>query len=149
MSRATRVVMIGGGAAGTLTAIHLLRRAPARVRVTVVEPRETMGQGVAFGTPDAWHRLNVPAITMTGVPDDPDGFRAFAGVAPDAFPPRRVFGEYLAALLRDARASSPATFDHVQGRAARIRDGEGTEDGALVVELVDGRRIAADAVVIA
>src|SRR3954471_3628956 len=126
MSRPTRVVIIGGGAAGTLTAVHLLRRAPARVRVTVIEPRETIGQGVAFGTPDAWHRLNVPAITMTGVPDDPDGFRAFASVAPDAFPPRQVFGEYLAALLGDARRASAATYAHVRGRAARIRDGDGT-----------------------
>ena len=97
-----RVVVVGGGAAGTLAAVHLLRRGGSGLSVTVVEPRETLGHGVAFGTPDPWHRLNVPAITMSGLPEDLDHFRAFAGCAPDEFPARHVFGEYLGALLADA-----------------------------------------------
>ena len=114
-----RVVVVGGGAAGTLAAVHLLRRGGPGLSVTVVEPRETLGHGVAFGTPDPWHRLNVPAITMSGLPEDLDHFRAFAGCAPDDFPPRHVFGEYLGALLADAAAASPGAFEHVRARATR------------------------------
>jgi uncharacterized NAD(P)/FAD-binding protein YdhS len=143
-----RVVVIGGGAAGTLVAVHLLRRGGSGMWVTVVEPRTTLGQGVAFGTPDPWHRLNVPAITMSGLPDDLDHFRAFAGCAPDDFPPRHVFGAYLGALLADAAAGSPAGFEHVRARATEVRDG-GAGVPPLVVALADGTELAADAVVLA
>ena len=143
-----RVVVIGGGASGTLVAVHLLRRAGAAVSVTVVEPRDVLGQGVAFGTPDPWHRLNVPAITMSGLPDDLDHFRTFAGCAPDDFPPRQVFGAYLGALLADAMGSSPAAFEHVRDRATGVGDG-GARATPLVVALADGRALPADAVVLA
>ena len=146
--RTMRVVVIGGGASGTLVAVHLLRRGGPGLAVTVVEPRDVLGQGVAFGTPDPWHRLNVPAITMSGLPEDLDHFRAFAGCAPDDFPSRHVFGAYLGSLLADASAASPAAFDHVRARATGVRDGAA---GApqLLVDLADGASLAADAVVIA
>jgi uncharacterized NAD(P)/FAD-binding protein YdhS len=146
----TRVVVIGGGASGTLTAVHLLRRGGAGLAVTVVEPRDELGRGVAFATPDPWHRLNVPAITMSGLPDDPDHFRAFAGCAPEEFPARQVFGAYLGSLLADARAASRGALEHVRGRAARVRDGDaGPTHAPLAVELADGAVLPADAVVIA
>jgi uncharacterized NAD(P)/FAD-binding protein YdhS len=142
-----RVVVIGGGASGTLVAVHLLRRAGPDLALTVVEPRAELGRGVAFGTPDPWHRLNVPAITMSGLPEDADHFRAFAGCAPDAFPARRVFGAYLGTLLADARTGSDAAFTHVQERAVGVR--EGSPVASLLVDLVDGSTLPADAVVIA
>jgi uncharacterized NAD(P)/FAD-binding protein YdhS len=144
----TRAIVVGGGAAGTLVAVHLLRRGGAGLAVTVVEPRAELGRGVAFGTPDPWHRLNVPAITMSGLPEDLDHFRAFAGCAPDDFPSRHVFGAYLGSLLADAAASSPGALEHVRARAVRVRDG-GADEAPIVVELADGRALQADAVVIA
>ncbi len=144
----TRVVVIGGGASGTLTAVHLLRRGGAGLAVTVVEPRAELGRGVAFGTPDPWHRLNVPAITMSGLPEDPDHFRAFAGVAPEAFPPRHVLGEYLGTLLADAAVASPGELEHVRSRATAVLDGAAGAS-PLIVELEDGTARTADAVVIA
>ena len=116
MTVVRRVVVIGGGASGTLVAVHLLRRGGPAMAVTVVEPRDELGRGVAFGTPDPWHRLNVPAITMSGLPEDPDHFRAYAGCAPDAFPPRHVFGAYLGSLLADARAGSAPGSSMSAGR---------------------------------
>src|SRR3954453_22794372 len=76
---ARRVAVIGAGAAGTLTAIHLLRTAMATGRpleVQLVERRgqHGLGRGVAYGTQDARHRLNVPAAGMTALPDEPDHF---------------------------------------------------------------------------
>ena len=59
-------------------------RPSGRVRpsdaVDVVEPRPELGQGIAFGTPEPWHRLNVPAIVMSAFPDEPDHFTRWAGV---------------------------------------------------------------------
>ena len=50
-----RVVVVGAGAAGTLTAIHLLRAATRRataLEIVLVDPADRWGRGVAFGTPD-------------------------------------------------------------------------------------------------
>ncbi len=149
--RIRHVVIVGGGAAGTLAAVHLLRQADARHSITVVEPRETLGRGVAFGAPDPWHRLNVPAITMSGLPDDLDHFRAWADVEAHAFPPRLAYGAYLGALLAQSVAGSPASFDHVHSRVTRILDQRHVDRASprLNIHLADGRTLHADGVVVA
>lgn len=60
-----RVVIVGGGAAGALVALHLLRDTKNITEVTVVEPRERLAEGVAYSTVDAAHLLNVPAGGMS------------------------------------------------------------------------------------
>ena len=145
MSGGRRVVIVGGGASGTLVAIRLLHDGPAGFEVVVVEPRPELGLGAAFGTPDPWHRLNVPAVTMSGVPDDPDHFRRWADVPADAFPSRSTFGRYLQALLAEAEAASRGTLRHVRARASGLV----AHAGGLTVSVEDGERLAADAVVIA
>jgi uncharacterized NAD(P)/FAD-binding protein YdhS len=141
-----RVVIVGGGASGGLVAIHLLRRGGKGLEVTVVEPRTELAIGAAFSTRDPWHRLNVPAITMSALPDDLDHFRRWLDVPPETFPGRADYGRYLRTLLAEAIASSAASFRHVQARAVRLAEG----DGSLTVS-VEGElhRLPADAVVLA
>ncbi len=55
------VAVVGGGASGTLVAAHLLKNASCPLRVVLYEPRPAPGMGVAYGTADVAHRLNVPA----------------------------------------------------------------------------------------
>ena len=64
------VVIVGAGAAGTLTAIHLLRAAGRRstsLEVVLLDPGDRWGRGVAFGTPDEQHLLNVPSSGMSAL----------------------------------------------------------------------------------
>jgi len=44
---ARSIVIIGGGAAGTLTAIHFARASRETVQATIIEPRSALGEGVA------------------------------------------------------------------------------------------------------
>src|SRR2546429_5590479 len=67
------VAVVGGGASGTLAAIHLLRR-PEPLRLVVVEEGRRLGRGVAYGTTGDEHLLNVPAAGMSAYPDDPGHF---------------------------------------------------------------------------
>ena len=120
MGRPATVAIVGGGPSGTLVAIQLLRRGWRGLQVLVIEPREALGVGVAYSTPEPWHRINVPAATMTAVLDDPDHFRAWADVAPDAYPGRAVWGRYLQAVLAEAIAASPARLRHLRGRATGL-----------------------------
>ena len=78
--RAPRVVVVGGGAAGTLVATHLVRSATLRgtaLEVDVLEPADRLGRGTAYGTTDDAHLLNVPASGMSALPENPGHFVAW------------------------------------------------------------------------
>lgn len=141
--------IIGGGAAGVLLALRLLRDARAGRRIALIEPG-VPGQGVAYGTDDPAHILNVPAGNMGAESDAPSGFvdflRARDGVAdPAAFMPRRDYAAYLQARLARAVAESGARFVHVAQRATGLQHG----DAGAVVTLEDGERITSRRVALA
>lgn len=139
------VAVVGGGFSGTLTAVQLLRRAAPATRVLLIERSGDFGPGVAYGTPDDRHVLNVPAARMSACTDEPDDLVGWAGVAPDAYLPRRVFGEYLRARLAAAAARSAARLERVTGEVRRIRPAP----GALELVLDGGRHVACDRAVLA
>ncbi|HQR27558.1 MAG TPA: FAD/NAD(P)-binding protein [Nocardioides sp.] len=151
------VVVIGAGASGTLAAIHLLttagRRATA-VDLVLVDPADRWGRGVAFGTPEREHLLNVPASGMSALPEDPGHFVAWlARQSPDGvaeqgtFAPRRQFALYLDDTLADAVASTYglAALRHVRSTAVGVR----TTATGVAVATSDGRELAAEAAVVA
>jgi uncharacterized NAD(P)/FAD-binding protein YdhS len=101
-----RVSIVGGGASGVLTAANLLAGTDDRVRVTIHETLPVIGAGVAYGTTDSRHLLNVRARHMTAFPDTPsdliDWYRATGrAIDPQAFLPRREYAEYLRDRLAD------------------------------------------------
>ena len=61
------VTIVGGGASGTLAAVHIIAAAEAAertVRVELCDPGQ-LGAGLAYSTRDPRHRLNVPAKGMS------------------------------------------------------------------------------------
>ena len=108
------LAIVGGGASGTLVAIHALAQARAPLAVVLVEARPEVGRGVAYATAHALHRLNVPAGKMSAFPDAPADFLGWlrSGPVPEAtaatFAPRGLFGRYLAeTLAATAHAAAP------------------------------------------
>ena len=45
--RARRIVVIGGGYSGAAFAVQLVRKSSVAVAITIVEPREEVGRGLA------------------------------------------------------------------------------------------------------
>lgn len=96
-----RITIIGGGASGTLLAVNLLKNTgDVPVEVNLIERRSRVGRGVAFGTMQASHLLNVPCGRMGAFPDEIDHFHNWLTANghendPHDFVPRRLFGEYL------------------------------------------------------
>lgn len=109
------IVIIGGGFTGTALAIHLARQGGAGLHVTVIEPREQLAAGVAYGTRDPAHRINVPASRMQlSAAEEGDfdrWFRAAPGFTTDpaaqwkdgkVYPQRGQFAAYIREQYRRA-----------------------------------------------
>ncbi len=109
------VAIIGGGFAGVMTAIHLLRVLPASSAIVLFERAGRLGRGAAYGTNLPCHLLNVPAARMSAFPDAPADFTDWlsrVGMEPSCaatdtglFAPRAVYGDYIDSLARAALRS--------------------------------------------
>ncbi|SEM45947.1 Uncharacterized NAD(P)/FAD-binding protein YdhS [Pseudoxanthomonas sp. GM95] len=148
------LAIIGGGAAGTLLAIHLLRSATAPLRIAILEPRAQLGRGGAHATRHAEHLLNVRAGGMSAFNAAPGDFVDWLQLGePDIaraelaarFVPRRAFADYLAQRLQDARDASCASLVHVQTRAIGIEH----QGAKLLLALEDGSALSAAHLVLA
>ncbi len=137
-----RIAVVGAGASGTLQALHLLREGAGSV--VMIEREREPGRGIAYGTRRPEHLLNVTAHRMSVWPDDPGQFARWFGErggAGDDYAPRMLFGDYLAGLMH----SVGDRLEIVSGEAVVVERSDGGEQ----VRLADGRRIAADAAVLA
>ena len=151
------VVVAGAGAAGTLTAVHLVRTASRRATaldILLVDPVDRWARGVAFGTPDEAHLLNVPASGMSALPEDPGHFVGWLGrqgdgvvADPNAFVPRRRFALYLDDVLTRelAAAEGLVSLKHLRSEATGVVR---TAKGWAVVTRA-GSLVEADGVVVA
>lgn len=141
------VAIVGAGFSGTLLAINLLRHDGPQA--TLIERAPVVGKGVAYGTANLDHVLNVRAANMSAFPDEPDHFVRWLngrGVADAgrAFVPRAIYGEYLQGLLEAARALAPERLRIVSDAATDI-----VANGAVRVALAGGGVLDADAAVLA
>lgn len=107
LSERPLIVIIGGGASGTLLAWNL-HRLHAEARVVVVDPAERPAVGLAYSTLSPCHFLNVPVAGMSADSDDPEHFLRWLhlhhdpNVTPGQFMPRAVYGQYLSSLWAEA-----------------------------------------------
>jgi uncharacterized NAD(P)/FAD-binding protein YdhS len=152
-----RVAIVGGGAAGALAAIHLLREPRERgaLEIELIDRTGSFGSGVAYGTQDPLHLLNVPAVRMGGIAGHPEHFHEWlAGrgepVAEEAFLPRGLYATYVRDLLASAeREATDARLVRRGGEVVSIAEQLGIAGAPLELTLGDGARLGADRVVLA
>lgn len=145
------VIVVGGGASGVLVSARLLDASITRpVRVRIIEQSDRPAAGVAYGTDDPGHLLNVRAGGMSADPSHPDDFadwaaaRQFGGAS--SFVARRHYRDYLQDHLRvAANAATAGRVDIVHDTAVGIVPSAGGVD----VLLTSGSRLRGDTVVLA
>ena len=105
-SRTPTIAIVGGGASGSLAAVHTIRawRGDPALRIVMYDVNGRPGRGLAFGTEDRCHLLNVPAGRMSALVDEPTHFvdwlqRRARDTTPWTFAPRADYGEYLSQTL--------------------------------------------------
>ena len=96
--------IIGGGSAGLITAINILRRCDDAF-VTLFESSNAMG-GLGFASNDRQAILNTPVHLCSAIPNDPNHFADFLrklglNPGPNDFVPRHYVADYLICLLSD------------------------------------------------
>ena len=153
------IVIIGGGFAGTLTAIKLLDAAAQPLDIAIIERRAELGRGVAYSTSEAVHLVNGPANIFSLHPDDPEhlvrwladhgaanGWQPPENIAAST-PPRYLFGTYVRDELKRAIADAEGrcTVRHIRSSATSLRSAPGT----VRVTLADGDVIEADEAILA
>ena len=100
-----RIAIVGGGAAGVLTAVHLARCCSGTPpQVILYDGSARVARGAAYSTDNPRHLLNVPAGRMSALADEPDDFvrwleRIDPAVTPEAYRSRAEYGSYLAHCL--------------------------------------------------
>jgi|GEM_PF-4617103 len=154
------VVIIGGGYAGVVAAIHLLRRA-SPPRLAIIEPRVRLGRGVAYDTRLSCHLLNTRAKHMSLRGDDDQHYTCWAqaraagraeargltgSVDENSFTPRGWFGDYVGQELNVAVNHAGAAFTHLRYSAMFC---EQVERGLWSIGLSDGRCLSAPLVILA
>ena len=153
------VAIIGGGYTGAALAIHLSRAAGRPLDIAIVEPRGTLGAGLAHSADDPDHRLNGPDGVHILFPDAPDDFGDWLRETgaldrdPEAvtdggrvFPRRSDFGAYMAARVGEHQRSNPSgsMLRHVQDAATGLRENA----AGLAIEMESGARLTADLCVV-
>lgn len=143
--------IIGGGFTGCLLAVHLLRTATPGTAITLIERAGSLGRGLAYGTDNPEHLLNVRAENMSAFDGDPRHFHAWlterfgaepgAAPSPSAFVSRAVYGAYVSDVLQRAIAAQAgsARISIVTGLATALHS-----EAQPAVSLADGRRLSFD-----
>ena len=148
-ARTPKITIIGGGFSGTLVLAHLIESGGS-FEVDVFEARAECGLGVAYGTCQAPHLLNVQAARMGAL--EPEDFLRWAqsesGIEATDYAPRGLYGRYLKDVLTDALEKARRRGIRVHIVRASVTDVFQRKDGMMIV-VANGRRSEADAVVLA
>ncbi|SKD04934.1 Uncharacterized NAD(P)/FAD-binding protein YdhS [Burkholderia sp. CF099] len=160
------IIVVGGGFAGAVTAIHLIRAAldnatRAPLEIHIVESDGEIGRGIAYSTRNDDHIVNGPAALFGLYPNAPshlvewlEANAAAHGWAPppgvpftDAFPSRWLYGTYVQSTLQQAIASAGARvrLQIVEGRAVDLQ----LENDRYRLTLADGGTLVSSRLVLA
>lgn len=153
-----RIVIIGGGLSGSLTALYLCQQKIDNLQIVIIEKSPPqLFKGLAYASDLPVQPLNVPASGMSLFINEPDHFYHWlqangqqAGIAkdeitPDFFAPRQLFGTYLTENLNTHLKNGNAEIAIVHDEVIDIQH----EKDMYSITLDSGKAISCDKIVIA
>ena len=157
-NRRKSVAIIGGGFSGASLAYHLAAISdPSQLSITIIEPRQTLGAGLAYSTDEDAFRLNVLSDRMSIFYDDKPHFARWMEAThslsddPEAttangqiYARRSTFGQYMADQIAPLVASGQVRHLQTSATGAKRRAGSGYE-----ISTGSGEIVEADFLVIA
>ncbi len=132
------VAIIGGGFSGAMTLAQLVQLADGPMEIEWIEERAEMGLGIAYGTKEPVHLLNVRAERMGAFAGQPEGFYLWLQteegrahhkaiwpereISPETCAPRVLYAAYLRAIVAQILALASQRNIRVHTRRSRVRD---------------------------
>jgi uncharacterized NAD(P)/FAD-binding protein YdhS len=144
-----RLVIVGAGFSGAVTAIEYLKRANAYDELIIINKTGKMAKGLAYGTNSPHHHLNVPAGNMSALVNFPDSFVEYCklqqhDIDGKAFVARKIYGEYLETLLATAEQEGETKTTRLVAEVVRLE----YRDSKVILTLDNGQLLIADHVVL-
>jgi len=119
-----RIGIVGGGFSGTLSLANLVKAAEVPLIIEWFDESKTLTSGVAYGTQDNSHLLNVRADRIGAFAGKPDGFFLWLQseegkmnaakfypnkeIKGESFVPRMLYSAYLKSILQETLQSADA-----------------------------------------
>jgi uncharacterized NAD(P)/FAD-binding protein YdhS len=149
----SRIAIVGAGLSGRLLALNLLRIASSdgAVSVRMLDRGDERYMGPAYSYEADYLLLNVPAGRMGAFSEYPEHFLTWnrdrgTHAGPWDFLPRRLYRDYILALVREAQARAGGmTFEHVRGEVTDVD----TEGSCVTIHVEDKEPIVVDKAVLA
>jgi len=103
--------IVGFGFCGRLAFFHLAKKSDKNTKILIFEKGDKNNLGPAFSSFSPHYILNVPAIKMSAFSDDQKSFCRFLEknypqileeIGENGFAPRKIYGEYLDEITREA-----------------------------------------------
>jgi uncharacterized NAD(P)/FAD-binding protein YdhS len=108
------VAIIGGGFSGTMVAVNLARLSSGKLNIALIDRNPAPALGVAYGTTDPQHLLNVRAGQMDAFAHESEHFLKWLHQQSDfqhydasSFVPRMIYGQYLQDILQKTCTQYP------------------------------------------
>ena len=144
MVHSGKILIVGGGASGVISAIALRQSGFKNEQIEIAEPRELLGEGLAYQTRDPHHRLNVPSARMSAFEELPNDFMEWSNVPAYSFLERRTYGSYLRNRLGEGCAHIRAIVtDLVEESGGGVRAtfsmGESKNYAAVILAMGHGK----------
>jgi uncharacterized NAD(P)/FAD-binding protein YdhS len=152
------VAIVGAGFSGSMVAVHLAHTLWGGRQIGLIEKRRRIGPGIAYGTDNPLHLLNVPVGRMGAYPDKPRHFFEWLKEHSDlvsqfhsdpltegSFVARGLYGLYLELLVQRCALQSGRVHRFEQEAVDLAR----APDGSFRVFLADNTCIFARKVVLA
>jgi len=158
--RTKSIAIVGGGFSGAITAVNLARLSSVPLHIAIIDKHRVPCRGIAYGTRNSSHLLNVVARNMSALADQPNHFVEWlAGRSEfldepmaslrERFAPRRIYGDYLQNLFQwHARMLADDKKMRLDFMHDEVRD-IAIEDQQARVSLGGGGVFMADKVVLA
>jgi uncharacterized NAD(P)/FAD-binding protein YdhS len=135
-----RIGIIGGGFSGTLAAVQLIEQSVEPLEIILSNEKRSFNRGIAYGSYNDKHILNVISSKMSAFPAKPDHFLDWVmgreefreqdrAIISHSFLSRNLYGEYLAELWKEAlklAASKMILVTVVHDRVVKMEPGEDT-----------------------
>jgi uncharacterized NAD(P)/FAD-binding protein YdhS len=140
------IAILGAGFSGAIVASHLFRKASRPLRMVLIDRLGRFGQGLAYGTADPNHLLNVSAGAMSAWAEDPSHLLRWLDLNREAlahhlsasidagfFLPRHIYGLYLQSILEEAEtlATGQTTLQRVKAELVDLEPLQPSHPSAL------------------